>query len=121
MDEVPFEEALRQLEAIVSRLETGDLPLEEALSVFEEGVRLTKLCSQRLNEAERRVNILVRSGESVSGELEERPFSDLSEVEGRPEPWRSGPATSTSSARSLSPVEGPALSPVEGEEEAGEA
>ena len=49
MTEVPFEEALKQLEAIVSRLEIGDLPLEEALSVFEEGVRLTKVCSQRLN------------------------------------------------------------------------
>ena len=82
MEDVSFEEVLKQLEAIVSRLEIGDLPLDEALSVFEEGVRLTKLCSQRLNEAERRVNILVRSAESVSGGLEERPFPALSEVEG---------------------------------------
>ena len=96
MDEVRFEEALKQLEAIVSRLELGDLPLEEALSIFEEGIRLTKLCSQRLNEAERRVNILVRSADSATGGLEERPF----------------PA--------LSPAEGPALSGVEGEEEAEE-
>lgn len=79
MDEVPFEEALKQLEVIVSRLERGDLPLEEALSVFEEGVRLTKLCSARLGEAERRVNILTRSVESVSGELEERPFEEEDE------------------------------------------
>ena len=86
----PFEEALKQLEAIVSRLELGDLPLEEALSIFEEGIRLTKLCSQRLNEAERRVNILVRSADSATGELEERPF----------------PVTSTDSVRSLSGVEG---------------
>ncbi|MGH7410169.1 MAG: exodeoxyribonuclease VII small subunit [Candidatus Methylomirabilis sp.] len=96
VEEVRFEEALKQLEAIVSRLEIGDLPLEEALSVFEEGVRLTKLCSQRLNDAERRVNILVRSADPNSGGLEERPF----------------PA--------LNGVEGPVLSPVEGEEEAGE-
>jgi exodeoxyribonuclease VII small subunit len=81
MEEVKFEEALKQLEALVTRLEVGDLPLEEALSVFEEGVRLTKLCSQRLNEAERRVNILVRSVDSVAGGLEERPFPALSEVE----------------------------------------
>jgi exodeoxyribonuclease VII small subunit len=81
MEEIPFEEALKQLEAIVSRLERGDLPLEEALSVFEEGVRLTKLCSARLSEAERRVNILTRSVESVSGELEERPFEVESEEE----------------------------------------
>ncbi|MDE2058379.1 MAG: exodeoxyribonuclease VII small subunit [candidate division NC10 bacterium] len=80
-EEVPFEEALKQLEAIVSRLERGDLPLEEALSVFEEGVRLTKLCSARLSEAERRVNILTRSVESVSSELEERPFEEEGEEE----------------------------------------
>jgi len=90
MEEVHFEEALKQLEAIVSRLEIGDLPLDEALSVFEEGVRLTKLCSQRLNDAERRVNILVRSADPNSGGLEERPF----------------PVTSTDSVRSLSGVEG---------------
>jgi len=84
-EEVRFEEALKQLEAIVSRLEIGDLPLEEALSIFEEGIRLTKLCSQRLSEAERRVNILVRSAEPVPGGLEERPFPDLSPVEGEEE------------------------------------
>ncbi|PWB79225.1 MAG: exodeoxyribonuclease VII small subunit [Candidatus Methylomirabilota bacterium] len=78
-EEMPFEEALKQLEAIVFRLERGDLPLEQALSVFEEGVRLTKLCSARLTEAERRVNILTRSVESDSGELEERPFEDEGE------------------------------------------
>lgn len=81
MDEVPFEEALKQLEAIVSRLERGDLPLEEALSVFEDGVRLTKLCSARLTEAERRVNILTRSVESISDQLEERPFDEEGEEE----------------------------------------
>jgi exodeoxyribonuclease VII small subunit len=81
VEEVKFEEALKQLEAIVTRLEGGDLPLEEALSVFEEGVRLTKLCSQRLDEAERRVNILVRSADSAAGGLEEHPFPVLSEVE----------------------------------------
>ena len=85
MEDVRFEEALKQLEAIVSRLEIGDLPLEEALSIFEEGIRLTKLCSQRLSEAERRVNILVRSAEPVPGGLEERPFPDLSRVEGEEE------------------------------------
>ena len=81
VEEIRFEEALKQLEAIVSRLERGDLPLEEALSIFEEGVRLTKLCSTRLSEAEQRVNILVRSAESPSGGLEERPFLAPSSVE----------------------------------------
>jgi exodeoxyribonuclease VII small subunit len=105
-EEVRFEEALKQLEAIVSRLELGDLPLEEALSIFEEGIRVTKLCSQRLSEAERRVNILVRNADSATGGLEERPFPALSEVEACAEPSRSGPATSTGSVRSLSPAEG---------------
>ena len=85
MEEIRFEEALKQLEAIVSRLEIGDLPLEEALSVFEEGVRLTKLCSKRLNDAERRVNILVRSADPNSGGLEERPFPALGGFEGEEE------------------------------------
>lgn len=81
MEEIRFEEALKQLEAIVTRLEVGDLPLEEALSIFEEGVRLTKLCSARLSEAEQRVNILVRSAESSPGSLEEQPFEDEDEEE----------------------------------------
>lgn len=79
MEEVKFEEALKQLEAIVSRLEVGDLPLEQALSIFEEGVRLAKLCSQRLNEAERRVNILVKSADAGVSGLEERPFEEEEE------------------------------------------
>lgn len=66
-----FEEALARLEGIVARLEGGDLPLEEALGVFEEGVRLTRHCSQRLTEAERKVSILLKSAQ---GQLEERPF-----------------------------------------------
>lgn len=85
MREVQFEEALKQLEAIVARLEGGDLPLEEALSIFEEGVRLTRLCSARLSEAEQRVNILVRSVGSSSSGLEERPFPVLSPVEAEEE------------------------------------
>ncbi len=79
MEEVKFEEALKQLEAIVSRLEVGDLPLEQALSIFEEGVRLAKLCAERLNEAERRVNILVRSAEGGVSRREERPFEEEAE------------------------------------------
>ncbi|MDD5560258.1 exodeoxyribonuclease VII small subunit [Candidatus Methylomirabilis sp.] len=81
MEEIRFEEALKQLEAIVTRLEIGDLPLEEALSIFEEGVRLTKLCSARLSEAEQRVNILVRSAESSPGSFEEQPFENEDEEE----------------------------------------
>jgi exodeoxyribonuclease VII small subunit len=69
--EPTFEEALNQLEALVAQLEAGDLPLEEALRAFEEGVRLTRLCSARLEDAEKRVNLLTRTAE---GEEREVPF-----------------------------------------------
>ena len=78
MAEPTFEEALSQLEALVARLEAGDLPLEEALRAFEEGVRLTRLCSARLEDAERRVQLLTRTPE---GEEREVPFD--SGAEGR--------------------------------------
>ena len=61
VEQLRFEEALKQLEAIVSRLEVGDLPLEEALSIFEEGIRLTKLCSQRLYDLQARMTGVMRS------------------------------------------------------------
>src|SRR5512134_3092116 len=58
-----FEEALARLEAIVRELEEDDLPLERSLSVFEEGVRLSRLLHERLNEAERKVEILMKNEE----------------------------------------------------------
>jgi exodeoxyribonuclease VII small subunit len=69
--EPTFEEVLSQLEALVARLEAGDLPLEEALRAFEEGVRLTRLCAARLEDAERRVHLLTRTPE---GKEQEVPF-----------------------------------------------
>ncbi len=71
-----FEDALARLETVVARLEGGDLALEEALSLFEEGVRLTRLCSARLDEAERKVSLLLRDHE---GALREVPFGDAEE------------------------------------------
>ena len=78
MEEISFEEALKGLEAIVARLETGSLRLEEALEVFEEGVRLARICSKRLEEGEKRISILLRS---ENGELVERPFEAIPEGE----------------------------------------
>jgi exodeoxyribonuclease VII small subunit len=71
-----FEDALARLEVVIARLEGGDLPLEEALSLFEEGVRLTRLCSARLDEAERKVSLLLRDQEGL---LREVPFSEAEE------------------------------------------
>lgn len=55
-----FEEGLERLEALVTRLESGDLPLEEALADFERGLTLVRALNERLTAAERRIEILVR-------------------------------------------------------------
>jgi exodeoxyribonuclease VII small subunit len=61
--ELTFQEGLDALEAIVSRLESGTLALEEALRAFEEGVSLVRRLNEKLNEAERRVELLTRSAD----------------------------------------------------------
>lgn len=75
--EPSFEEALRRLETIVDRLEEGDLELESALAVFEEGVVLTRRCAEQLEDAERRIEVLAREGDRLVA----RPF-DPSEESG---------------------------------------
>jgi exodeoxyribonuclease VII small subunit len=61
-----FEAALAQLEALVSRLESGDLPLDEALRTFEQGVRLTRECQSALAAAQQKVQQLLQRGDSVT-------------------------------------------------------
>ena len=68
-----FEEALQKLEALVAKMEEGDLPLEEALKAFEEGVRLAKFCTGKLDEAERKVEKLIRD---QAGKIQTTPFSE---------------------------------------------
>jgi exodeoxyribonuclease VII small subunit len=58
--EARFEDVLARLGSVVEKLETGDLPLEDSLSLFEEGVRLSRIGAARLDEAERRVERLLR-------------------------------------------------------------
>jgi exodeoxyribonuclease VII small subunit len=58
-----FESSLDALEKIVRELEQGDLPLEKSLELFEQGVRLSRECQERLNQAERRIEILLRDSE----------------------------------------------------------
>jgi exodeoxyribonuclease VII small subunit len=55
-----FEEALKRLQTIVEKLERGDLPLEQAMESFTEGMQLVQLCHQKLEEAEKRVQVLVK-------------------------------------------------------------
>lgn len=66
-----FEEALAGLERIVRDLEGGDLPLDDALKLFEEGVRLSRFCSAKLDEAEKRIEILMKGAD---GEWRAEPF-----------------------------------------------
>lgn len=73
---IGFETTLRELEDRVRRLEAGDVPLEDALKLFEEGVSLARACHEQLEAAEQRVAALVRGGAGI----EERP---LPEPEGR--------------------------------------
>jgi exodeoxyribonuclease VII small subunit len=72
-EEIKFEDALTRLEEIVEKLEEGDLPLEESLSAFEEGIKLSRVCAKLLNEAERKVEILIK-GED--GQLITEPFEE---------------------------------------------
>jgi exodeoxyribonuclease VII small subunit len=60
-----FEKDLKQLEDVVARLEQGDLPLDEAMMLFQEGMRLSKLCSQRLSTVEREIKKLVAEGDKL--------------------------------------------------------
>jgi exodeoxyribonuclease VII small subunit len=82
MTEEKFEQALERLEGIVSKLEDGDLDLEESLKLFEEGIRLSHFCSQKLDEAERKVEILLKNRE---GTLGSRPFMPEEGKEGTEE------------------------------------
>ena len=63
-----FEAGLTELEAVVKQLESGDLPLEKALELFEKGVQLSETCRKQLEEAETRVEILTRRGNTVQAD-----------------------------------------------------
>ena len=58
-----FEAAIAELESVVRKLEEGDLPLEQSLALYERGVQLSRFCHARLEEAERRIEILNERGE----------------------------------------------------------
>lgn len=75
-----FEAALTRLENIVQTLEAGNLPLEEAMKLFEEGMKLARFCTQKLEEAERKVEILVKG---AKGDLVAEPFQPEDAAEGQ--------------------------------------
>jgi len=66
-----FEQSMKQLEHIVVELESGELPLEQAIKKFEEGMELSRFCSQKLDETERKVTLLMQNN---AGRPVEKPF-----------------------------------------------
>ena len=78
MATVKFEEALARLETIVAELERGELPLDDSMRIFEEGIKLSKVCLKMLDDAERKVEILVKDKD---GRKRVRPL----ELEGQSE------------------------------------
>jgi len=75
-DRPPFEESLAELEALVRRLEQGELPLEESLAAFERGMALVRLLAARLEDVAQRVEVLLRTSD---GSLVTRPLPDEEE------------------------------------------
>lgn len=71
--EAKFEDQLKRLEDIVGRMESGDLTLDESLKLYEEGIKLSQGCTKRLEEAQKRIEVLLRSS---SGESRAVPADD---------------------------------------------
>ncbi|OGW41397.1 MAG: exodeoxyribonuclease VII small subunit [Nitrospirae bacterium GWD2_57_9] len=76
MAEKKFEDALARLEEIVAELESGELALDQSLKLFEEGIKLSRICNKRLEEAERRVELLLKDR---SGNMIPQPFPEEEE------------------------------------------
>jgi len=73
MAENKFEDSMKRLENIVEDLEGGELPLEDSLKAFEEGMKLLTFCSDKLDEVEKRVSVLVKESD---GRYTKRPFDE---------------------------------------------
>jgi len=71
MANLTFEKAMKKLEQIVRELESGDQPLEKAIKKFEEGVQLSKFCSEKLDETEQKIALLLKD---QAGNVFEKPF-----------------------------------------------
>ncbi len=78
MAEVKFEEALKRLEKIVEDLENGDLSLDEAMKKYQEGIELSRVCTQRLDNAKKKIDVLVKN---KKGEFELKPLNETKSEE----------------------------------------
>ena len=69
--EISFEQAMDKLETVVQQLESGDVPLEKAIELFQQGMELAKVCSGKLDQIERKIEVLVEDGGSFTA----KPFT----------------------------------------------
>ncbi|GGE10410.1 hypothetical protein GCM10011571_09640 [Marinithermofilum abyssi] len=70
LEKLPFEQAMERLEEVVDRLENGDVSLEEAIQLYEEGMRLSRICGEKLDKVEQQMEMLVQE----NGEWVKKPF-----------------------------------------------
>lgn len=68
--EIQFEEAMKRLEEVVNRLEEGEIPLEEAIGLYQEGIQLSRICGQKLDAIEAKISQLLEE----DGQLKQKPF-----------------------------------------------
>lgn len=78
LDDLSFEDAMQRLEAIVSKLENGDVPLETAIGLFQEGMQLSQLCGGKLEQVESKIELLV---ETENG-FQKKTFATANEDKG---------------------------------------
>ncbi|GLX69084.1 exodeoxyribonuclease 7 small subunit [Paenibacillus glycanilyticus] len=76
--ELSFEEAMEQLEKIVERLESGDVPLETAIDLFQEGMKLSQLCGGKLEQVERKIELLIETEQG----FQKKAFAPMNEEKG---------------------------------------
>jgi len=81
-EKIKFEKALERLEEIVTRLEDGDLELENSLKMFEEGIKMAKICQSRLSSAEKKIEKLVKDnmGDISTEPIDEEPLTGQDEL-----------------------------------------
>jgi len=71
LQNLSFDEGMKQLEAVVEQLESGDIPLEKAILLFQQGIQLSKLCGDKLNQVEQKIEMLLEE----NGSWQKKPFS----------------------------------------------
>ncbi len=76
--ELSFEQAMEQLEQIVSKLENGDVPLETAIELFQEGMELSRLCGGKLEQVEQKIEMLIETEQG----FQKKPFAAANEDRG---------------------------------------